>query len=160
MKNNKKYILIVILIIVLITIDQLCKWYVIQNNEKNKIFISSESKENPFEMENNITFTDIITNIIIICIIIKFMNSQKEQLNKGQFILLSFVLAGGFSNLFDMIFRGNVVDFIKIGKKLPSTNLAEIYIFVGWVLLAYIFAYHTYREIHKNKRNKGDCNEH
>lgn len=52
------------------------------------------------------------------------------------------VLAGGFSNLIDRIFRGFVVDFIDISELInfPNFNFADIFIVLGWILLALFFA--------------------
>ena len=157
MKKNKNYIWIIILILALIIIDQISKIYAIQNEGNNWLFINInliENKGGAFGIGYNSTFSFIVTNIVVIGIIIKFMMMQKEQLNKAQLIFLSSILAGGISNLGDRIFRGYVVDFIKIGEKFPIINLADIYIFCGWVLLALIFAKHSYDEIKREKAHK------
>ena len=161
MKKNKREIAIFILVFVLILIDQASKWYGIAQNGNYLIpnFIRIELVENKggaFGIGDGSTFTFIITNAIIIGIIIRFMLLQKEQLGKGQFIFLSLILAGGISNLIDRLIRGYVLDFIKIGSKFPSINLADIYIFIGWVLLVAVFAKHSYNELQERKKRKND----
>ena len=61
--------------------------------------------------------------------------------------LRSIILAGGFGNFIDRIFRGHVVDFIDITEiiNFPKFNLADIYIVCGWIVLAFIFAKNTVR---------------
>ena len=49
-----------------------------------------------------------------------------------------------------------IVDFINIFPNInfPRFNFADMYITIGWVVLAFIFALYTHKEIVKNKRNK------
>ena len=59
-------------------------------------------------------------------------------------------------NFIDRVFRGQVVDFIEIFPEthFPVFNLADVYIVVGWVILAFCFAKYTYQEIESRKKNK------
>ena len=68
--------------------------------------------------------------------------------------ILCVILAGGFGNLIDRVVRGYVVDFINVFPSLnfPIFNLADIYITLGWIFLAFIFATYTYKEIKNIKR--------
>lgn len=61
-----------------------------------------------------------------------------------------------FGNFIDRIFRGQVIDFIEIfpSTHFPLFNLADIYIVVGWVILAFLFAMYTYKEILSKKKSK------
>lgn len=45
-------------------------------------------------------------------------------------ILYALILGGGFSNYFDRVFRGSVVDFINIGFW-PSFNFADSFLTIG-----------------------------
>ena len=67
------------------------------------------------------------------------------------------VLAGGFGNLIDRIFRGFVVDFIDVSELInfPNFNFADIFIVLGWILLALFFAmYANNVRIGKIKKEK------
>lgn len=59
-------------------------------------------------------------------------------------------------NVIDRVFRGKVVDFIEIfpSTHFPVFNLADIYIVVGWVALAFIFAQYSYKELQERKKRK------
>lgn len=63
-----------------------------------------------------------------------------------------------FGNLIDRIFRGYVIDFINIFPSInfPKFNFADIYITMGWVTIAFMFALYTHKEIKNCKKPKGE----
>lgn len=77
---------------------------------------------------------NIFLTIFVLGIIMAFMKNQSEQIDNKTRLSLLFVIAGGISNLIDRIFRGAVLDFIKL-YKLPVFNIADLYVVIGWVLL-------------------------
>lgn len=77
---------------------------------------------------------NIFLTIFVLGIIMAFMKNQSEQIDNKTRLSLLFVIAGGISNLVDRIFRGSVLDFIKI-YKFPVFNIADFYVVLGWVLL-------------------------
>lgn len=77
---------------------------------------------------------NIFLTIFVLGIIMVFMKNQSEQIDNKTRLSLLFVIAGGISNLIDRIFRGAVLDFIKL-YKLPVFNIADLYVVIGWVLL-------------------------
>ena len=83
----------------------------------------------------------------------KFATSQNQFVDKKIKAFLILIISGGVSNTIDRIFRGFVVEFIKIGK-LPVFNLAHIFILIGWVSMAGIFAVFTTNEIKERKIEK------
>ena len=85
------------------------------------------------------TFTFVITNLIVLGVIIKFMKMQQEQIDKKTYVALTMIIAGAIGNLIDRLFRGYVVKFIILWK-LPAFNISDILIVVGWVLSALFFA--------------------
>ena len=82
---------------------------------------------------------------------------QANQIDRKTGIALAMVLAGGFGNLIDRIFRGFVVDFIDVSELInfPNFNFADIFIVLGWILLALFFAmYANNVRIGKIKKEK------
>ena len=137
--KNKIVRLIVILTIILIMLDQ-----------ASKIFVSNYFKEttgNDFfkiEIANNtglaFGFNDgsnvknIFIMAFVICIVIRFIKNQIDLIDKKTAVALSMILAGGIGNILDRIFRGAVLDFIRI-YKFPIFNLADILVVIGAILL-------------------------
>lgn len=95
-------------------------------------------------------------SIIILVVIFNYIISQKDKMTKSVIIFLSFIIAGGISNVIDRILRGAVFDFIKIGN-FPVFNLADICIVCGWLLFAIHFIKDTAIDIKAeipSKKNK------
>ncbi len=146
-KINKFDIAIISIIIAIIVIDQISK-IIIQkvgniNIEQNTYSISEE--------DPNSGMMYIVTNLIIIVIIIRFMLSQNQFIDKVLKVFLSFIIAGGISNLIDRIVRGYVLEWINISKIdwLPMFNIADILVLVGWILVVGKFTYFTAKELRR-----------
>ncbi len=156
-KISKVTSIIIGLVILLILLDQAIKLVIIINNPNKTIiqnFIEIKLTENTggaFGVGQNSTFSYIVTNVIVLGIIIKFMTNGNKLIDMKTKIVLSLVLAGGISNLLDRIIRGFVVEFINI-KNIPVFNLADLYITIGWIGFVVIFTIFTFKE----KRNKSD----
>lgn len=84
---------------------------------------------------NKDNLKNIIISAFIIIFIIRYLFAQKKFLNTITLTCLDMVIAGGISNLVDRIFRGGVVDFIKIFD-FPIFNFADIMVVLGWILFA------------------------
>ena len=71
-------------------------------------------------------------------------------------IFLSFVLAGGLSNLIDRLVRGYVFEYIDFTQAVPVPvfNLADIFVTIGWLCIVARFAFFTVNEWRKNKVQK------
>ena len=164
-ENRKKIIAIIIIVLVLILIDQVTKIYAISNLKENVLeaipniltFKYVENTGGAFGIGQNGTMTFIIANIVVLGLIIRFIIVQIERVDPKIMLIVSLVLAGGFSNLIDRLFRGYVVDFINFfpNIKFPIFNLADSFIVVGWILLALLFAINTW----KDKRNNDNINK-
>lgn len=159
-KNNKTLIYAIILFVILLIIDQLTKEIIIRNNV-NLVLIPNvlelqivQNTGGAFGVGEGNTGMFIITNIVVLGLIIRFIYLQKELMNKATLYVLIGILAGGFGNLIDRLTRGFVVDFINLFPitNFPKFNFADMYITLGWVFLAFLFAKYTYKEIKNSKK--------
>lgn len=153
-KNKKRMIIITIAVIVLIAIDQIAKFFII-GKDINIIpnilkFEFSEEVAGTFGVGFKGTFTFVITNLIVLGVIIKFMKMQQEQIDKKTYVALTMIIAGAIGNLIDRLFRGYVIKFITLWK-LPAFNISDILIVLGWILLAVFFATFAVKVRKENK---------
>ncbi len=129
------------IIIILVIIDQITKFAITKNLDNlPSIIIKDVLKfsycENTgvaFSMGDGNIVIFIILNIILISGLIFYYEKNKTDFSVSTKICISGVIAGGFSNLLDRIFRGFVVDFIDINQlfRFPIFNVADIFIVIG-----------------------------
>lgn len=168
-EQNNRFIKVFLLILVLIVIEQLTKIYAINyTKETEKIIIKNVMSFSYLEntgiafglAQGESTNIIIISNIVVIAIIIRFMIVQNKKIGPKTMFLLSMAVAGGLSNLIDRIFRGYVVDFINllIIPSYPRCNLADIFLVVSWFFLIFVFFTKAKEElqIQKLKENNGN----
>ena len=171
-KKRKKSIIILVMVVILLFIDQVTKIYAISQWKETTLEVLSniltfqyaENTGGAFGVGQNGTMTFIIANIVVLGIIIRFIMLQMDRIDRKTMVILSLVLAGGFSNLIDRIFRGFVVDFIHLfpNTNFPIFNLADAFIVIGWVSLALMFAIRTWKEKRSKeviKKEKNDDNK-
>lgn len=149
---KKRYIIMTILILLLIVIDQVIKEFIVNENmimlQAGKIDYT-QNFGGAFGIGGNSTFFFILVNIVVLGIIIKFIYSQKDRIDKKTLASFTLILSGGISNLIDRIARGCVVDYIDITKyfKFPLFNIADIFIVVGWIMLLISIIIYWYKEV-------------
>ncbi len=149
---RKRYIQMSIIIFILIIIDQVAKGIIVNKNIEIMPNVNIDYIKNfggAFGIGGNSTLFFILVNIVVLGIIIKFIYSQKDRVDKKTLTSFTLILAGGFSNLIDRISRGCVVDYIDITKyfKFPMFNIADIYIVVGWTMLLICIIIYWYKEV-------------
>lgn len=150
-KINK---LIIAIVLLLIIIDQISKIIVLNLGEVRIISNIFTLRVNRLEANTSLV-TTIVEHVIILAIIIKFIMSQNQFVERKTKIFLSLVLAGGISNLIDLIIRKNIVNFINIkivNLNLPVLNIAYICIIIGIILVVGNFAIFTSKEM-RNRRD-------
>ena len=136
--KNKMIKLIFCVTILLILIDQITK-FVIQYKYENPIgnglirITLIQNTGMAFGFNNGNTKNMILTFVILL-LIVNFIRTQKEMIDTKTSMALSFILAGGISNLIDRIMRGGVMDFIQV-KNFAVFNLADCYVVIGWILI-------------------------
>lgn len=162
MKENKKLskesILLISIVTIIILIDQILKVWVQSLGEISVIsgilnFKMSQNYSAAYGIGSNSTIMYVLTNIVILGIIFKFITTQNEFVDKKLKVFLSFIIAGGISNVIDKIVKGYVMEFIDFGQviNLPVFNVADIFILIGWVAIAAIFASFTVKEWRNKK---------
>lgn len=158
-KIKKEYILLIIIVLLIIVFDQATKIYIVNKEEMQIIpnilkFAVTQNTKPAYGIGSNSTVMYVLTNAIILSVIFKFVTTQNEYVDRKLKIFLSFIFAGGISNVIDRIFRGYVIEFIDFNQLLssPILNIADIFTIIGWVSIVAIFAVFTVNEWRKNKK--------
>ena len=141
--NKKKTLIIgLIIFIIVILIDQITKLLFI---DKNINLIPSflqlgylQDNTNTFSINRSDIITTLITDVIAVIIITKFIKEQQNEMELNVLISLFIILSGGISNLIDIIFRGHTIDFINIANAI-SFNMADIFIVIAILILFSVF---------------------
>ncbi len=137
--KNKIVRLIVILGTILVILDQLTKILITTyvNGQVGNDYIGFQVANNTglaFGFNDGSNTKNIFLMIFVLFIVIRFIKNQIELIDTKTAVALSMILAGGIGNLLDRIFRGAVVDFIKIFS-FPLFNVADCLVVVGTILL-------------------------
>lgn len=149
MSTKKILTIVVTFCIVIIAIDQLSK-YLVTKNVTEKIgndYFAIEITENTgmaFGFNSGNT-KNIFLSLIVIFIIISFIKNQRELIGTKELMAISLALAGGISNIIDRVFRGGVLDFIKV-LFIPNFNIADLCICTGWILIVIFLIIYTKKE--------------
>ena len=157
-KTKKTYIILAIIVIAITILDQVTKFIAIKLNYVDVIpdFLNlhiAENRSGTYGIGFSSTLSYVLTNLVVILVLLKFITSQNEFIDTKLRVFLSLIIAGGFSNTIDRIFRGFVVEFIDF-KFLPVLNIADILIIIGWVCFVAIFAAFTAKEMRTSKDKK------
>ena len=145
---NKNFLINLLTIIIIFSLDRISKFYVISQSEKNLSYDLFQSKflnisliwnEGiafgllSFEKDH---FYNILTILILIVVIlILFMIFKSEGLKKYSLLM---ILGGALGNLYDRIFFGAVPDFIDfhVGNfHWFIFNVSDIFITLGVIFL-------------------------
>jgi len=158
-KFTKESWCLLAMIVVIILLDQAFKIWV-QNVETIAIvpgfleFKVSQNTSAAYGIGSNSKFMYVATNVVILGVIYKFLTTQNEFVDTKLKVFLSFILAGGISNVIDKLVRGYVTEFIDFGHHFPVFNVADFFVVVGWVTIAAIFASFTIKEWRGKKEEK------
>lgn len=155
---KKIYIILLIIIMAIVAVDQITKIYVSNVNEIEIIpnilkFSVTQNTKPAYGIGSGSTLMYVLTNIVILGVIFKFVTTQNDYVDTKLKVFLSFIFAGGISNVIDRIFRGYVVEFIDFNQLIsfPIFNIADIFTIIGWVCIAAIFAVFTVNEWRNKK---------
>lgn len=150
MKDRKKIVLIVLVMISLILVDQVIKGIIVQNFVDpvgiHLIKINLQINTGMALGLNEGNTKNILITMLILALIFNFAIQQRERIDKNTAISLIFIAAGGISNLIDRFVYKGVVDYID-AVGFPIFNLADIYVVSGWILLIImVYKYSTKKE--------------
>ena len=145
LQRNKRILIIVFIILLLICLDQLVKEYVLHNiYNSSRAMINGvlnltyvENTGGAFGIFNSNTIAVILFNIITIILITLYIVIKIDKMNIRIIIGASLISAGGIGNLLDRIFRGYVIDYIDINPliKYPMFNIADICVVLGCTII-------------------------
>lgn len=128
-------------VVILVTIEQIIKQFVYINMPQ-KVLIPgwlgityTENRGTVFGlMQGSNIFWIVMTFIILGAILyIIFENEKKHKYTVRQ-KMWKLILAGGFSNLIDRVFRGFVIDYVSL-KFFGVCNIADFCIVIGVLIL-------------------------
>ena len=163
-KENKKHIYVIIFAILIV--DQIIKIILSVIGDITVIpnvlqFHIVQNTQGTYGVDTDSTILYVFSNIIVLGIVYRFLKIENQFVDTKLKIFLSFVLAGGISNLIDRLVRGYVVEYIDFTNvvPLPILNLADIFIIIGWICIVARFASFTVNEWRKSKEENNIKNE-
>lgn len=137
-------------IIILFIVDYFCKKYVEEHLEEKKkypvlkgkiIFSKYHNKGATLNfMEKYTKAVTVVSAIVIMIIGAVFCLVLREKGNEIVKAGLALILGGGFSNTYDRIKKGYVVDYLQFGVKWHPLrrvvfNISDFFIMIGAVLV-------------------------
>lgn len=142
-------IFIIFIIFILIAIDQITKYFAINNLKPlgsvsiiDKIFSFTfvENRGAAFGIfQGKTIFLSVITICIIVGIMYLYSQLPQTKIYKWIRFCLILIISGAVGNLLDRLFRGYVIDFFHATFiNFPVFNVADIYVVVGAILMAII----------------------
>lgn len=149
MSKNKILSITIIVCLIIIVVDQLSKFlitkYVPTRIGNDYFAIETTTNTGMAFGFNSGNAKNILLSCFVVFIIITFIKNQREQLEPKVLVAISMALGGGLSNIIDRIFRGGVLDFIKV-PIIPNFNVADMCICIGWVLIVIFLIIYTKKE--------------
>ena len=142
----KKYnrIYFIFLSLILILTDQITKQIIKSNYlsllNKEMIFFNIDYVRNYGAAFNLLSGSRVFLSLIsiIITLILFYIIINKENMTFIDLFSYSFILGGTLGNGIDRIFRGYVIDFIKLKFiDFPVFNVADVSINIGLILIIY-----------------------
>ncbi len=143
MKEKKKIIIGTAIILAVIVIDQLMKFFLTNKNVDIipgiLTFRYLKNYGVAFGFGKNINTPVIFINLTLVALILILL--VKIDFEKKICIPLFMIVGGAISNCIDRIFRGFIVDFFYVRFfKFPVFNVADIFITVGILsLMLFVF---------------------
>ncbi len=131
--------------IILITIDQIFKYYILINKENlpNNIingalnFTYCENRGIAFGIGQGGAKIFALMTLLMIIVALIYIAFKFNKLKGLTVFGIALVISGGIGNLIDRLFRGYVIDYIDFSEivDFPIFNFADICIVVGVIII-------------------------
>lgn len=131
--------------IILITIDQIFKYYILINKENlpNNIingvlnFTYCENRGIAFGIGQGGAKIFALMTLLMIIVALIYITFKFNKLKGLTVFGIALVISGGIGNLIDRLFRGYVIDYIDFSEivDFPIFNFADICIVVGVIII-------------------------
>lgn len=131
--------------IILITIDQIFKYYILINKENlpNNIingalnFTYCENRGIAFGIGQGGAKIFALMTLLMIIVALIYIAFKFKKLKGLTVFGIALVISGGIGNLIDRLFRGYVIDYIDFSEivDFPIFNFADICIVVGVIII-------------------------
>lgn len=131
--------------IILITIDQIFKYYILINKENlpNNIingvlnFTYCENRGIAFGIGQGGAKIFALMTLLMIIVALIYIAFEFNKLKGLTVFGIALVISGGIGNLIDRLFRGYVIDYIDFSEivDFPIFNFADICIVVGVIII-------------------------
>ena len=131
--------------IILITIDQIFKYYILINKENlpNNIingvlnFTYCENRGIAFGIGRGGAKIFALMTLLMIIVALIYIAFKFNKLKGLTVFGIALVISGGIGNLIDRLFRGYVIDYIDFSEivDFPIFNFADICIVVGVIII-------------------------
>lgn len=160
MEKNKILKIVIIIVLIITILDQVSKILItslVPNGIGNENFAIEITENTGMAFGfNSGNAKNIVLSAFVLFILISFIRNQRNELDTKTTVAISMVIGGGFSNMIDRIFRGGVLDFIKI-LFIPNFNLADVAICTGWLLIViFLIVYSRKEDVIKGFNDKID----
>lgn len=146
---KRQYVILIVAVLVLLGLDQLIKWWALENLAGNPsidiipgVFRLSyvENRGAAFGILQGKTIFLAIMSLIIVVALVYFYRCIPQS--KGYWMLRTayiLILAGALGNQIDRLFRGYVVDMFEFyWFRFPVFNMADCFIVVGGIAVLLI----------------------
>ena len=140
--KKKEKLIVFILIIILLLIDQITKIIAIKQGWMIR------------KTDTNGNGQYILTSIIIVLVIIRYIFNNNSFIKIYTRIILSFGISGGIGNLIDRIWNKSVILFINFNN--IELNISYIYILIAWIGMAVILTKDTAKFLQDKKIKRND----
>lgn len=154
-------ILAIIFAVILVIIDQVSKFLIVQNLELGESvtiipglldFTYSQNDGMAFGIGSESFRWVFIVVTILVCGILVFLMTKKDFKNKVYYAAVALIVGGGIGNLIDRIVNGYVVDFLALSFFPPICNFADYCVTAGTVLLVVFIVFYYGRTSKETKK--------